>query len=401
MAEVIADLEGKSIILGLTGGIAAYKSAFLARRLQEHGARVQVIMTAAAEQFITATTMQALTGNPVYTSQWDTRVASAMAHIDLSRGADAILIVPASADFMAKLARGAADDLLSTLCLARDCPLLVAPAMNKQMWGHPATQRNANQLRADGVVLLGPTSGDQACGEVGAGRMIEPDEVLEELVAFFQPKLLRDQKVLLTAGPTFEPIDPVRGLTNRSSGKMGYALARAAHEAGARVTLVSGPTALAAPRGVNRIDVETAKQMFDAVMATVLHAQIFIGVAAVADWRIREASAQKIKKGRGSPPPVFEFVENPDILATVAALANPPFCVGFAAETHDLDAHAQAKRHAKRVPLLVGNLAQDAIGADSSELIVYDEEGRITLGPADKLTLARKLIAEIAQRISS
>jgi phosphopantothenoylcysteine decarboxylase/phosphopantothenate--cysteine ligase len=401
VAEVIADLEGKSIILGLTGGIAAYKSAFLARRLQEHGARVQVVMTAAAEQFITATTMQALTGNPVYTSQWDTRVPSAMAHIDLSRGADAILVVPASADFMAKLARGAADDLLSTLCLARDCPLLVAPAMNKQMWGHPATQRNANQLRADGVVLLGPTSGDQACGEVGAGRMIEPDEVLEELVAFFQPKLLRDQRVLLTAGPTFEPIDPVRGLTNRSSGKMGYALARAAHEAGARVTLVSGPTALAVPRGVNRIDVETAQQMFDAVMATVLHAQIFIGVAAVADWRIREPSAQKIKKGRGSPSPVFEFVENPDILATVAALSNPPFCVGFAAETHDLDAQAQAKRHTKRVPLLVGNLAQDAIGADSSELIVYDEEGRITLGPADQLTLARKLIAEIAQRISS
>jgi phosphopantothenoylcysteine decarboxylase/phosphopantothenate--cysteine ligase len=402
VAEGVLDLEGKSIVLGLTGGIAAYKSAFLARRLQEHGARVQVVMTPGAEQFITALTMQALTGQPVFTSQWDTRRDSGMAHIDLSRGADAILVVPASADFMAKLAAGMADDLLTTLCLARDCPLLVAPAMNKQMWAHPATQRNANQLRADGVWLLGPTSGDQACGEVGAGRMLEPEEILDDLIAFFQPKVLRDLRVLITAGPTFEPIDPVRGLTNRSSGKMGYALARAAREAGARVTLVSGPTALPPPRGVNRVPVETAKEMYDAVMNYVKHAQIFVGVAAVADWRVAAPFPEKIKKGApDSPPPALEFVENPDILASVAALPEGPYCVGFSAETNDLEAHAEAKRIRKGVALLVGNLVQQALGADVSELWLFDAAGRTHLGPADKLTLARQLVAEIAHRSAS
>ncbi|MGA2551923.1 MAG: bifunctional phosphopantothenoylcysteine decarboxylase/phosphopantothenate--cysteine ligase CoaBC [Burkholderiaceae bacterium] len=400
MAQSIGDLEGKSLILGLSGGIAAYKSAFLARRLQEHGAKVQVVMTEAATQFITAVTMQGLTGNPVYTSQWDGRPQNGMAHIDLSRGKDAILVVPASADFMAKLANGAADDLLSTLCLARDCPLLVAPAMNRQMWAHPATQRNANQLRADGVALLGPTSGDQACGEVGAGRMLEPEEVLDDVIAFFQPKLLRDMRVLITAGPTFEPLDPVRGLTNRSSGKMGYSLARAAREAGARVTLVSGPTALPAPRGVNRIPVETAEQMLSAVLSYVDHAQIFIGVAAVADWRSAYVSDSKIKKGEpGSGPPQFDLVENPDILATVAALPGAPYCVGFAAETGELDRHAQVKRQKKNIPLLVGNLAQKTFGSDDSELVLYDETSTTRLDRADKLTLARRLVVEIARRL--
>jgi phosphopantothenoylcysteine decarboxylase/phosphopantothenate--cysteine ligase len=400
VAQSIGDLEGKSLILGLSGGIAAYKSAFLARRLQEHGAKVQVVMTEAATQFITAVTMQGLTGNPVYTSQWDGRPQNGMAHIDLSRGKDAILVVPASADFMAKLANGAADDLLSTLCLARDCPLLVAPAMNRQMWAHPATQRNANQLRADGVALLGPTSGDQACGEVGAGRMLEPEEVLDDVIAFFQPKLLRDMRVLITAGPTFEPLDPVRGLTNRSSGKMGYSLARAAREAGARVTLVSGPTALPAPRGVNRIPVETAEQMLSAVLSYVDHAQIFIGVAAVADWRSAYVSDSKIKKGEpGSGPPQFDLVENPDILATVAALPGAPYCVGFAAETGELDRHAQVKRQKKNIPLLVGNLAQKTFGSDDSELVLYDETSTTRLDRADKLTLARRLVVEIARRL--
>lgn len=400
MTEGGRDLEGKTIILGLTGGVAAYKAAILARRLQEHGAKVEVVMTEAATQFITAVTMQALTGNPVYTSQWDARIASGMAHIDLSRAAAAILVVPASADFMAKLASGSADDLLSTLCLARDCPLLIAPAMNRQMWAHPATQRNATQLRADGVMLLGPTSGDQACGEVGAGRMLEPEEILEDLVSFFQPKKMTGLRVLITAGPTFEPIDPVRGMTNRSSGKMGYAIARAACEAGARVTLVSGPTALAAPRGVNLIPVETAQEMFDAVMATVLHAQVFIGVAAVADWRIAQPYAEKIKKGTdGALPPTFELIRNPDILAAVAALPNAPYCVGFAAETVDLDRYAQEKRLQKGVPLVIGNLAQSAIGQDVTELILYDDSGRFPIGPAHKLVLARRLVAEIADRV--
>jgi phosphopantothenoylcysteine decarboxylase/phosphopantothenate--cysteine ligase len=396
------DLQGKRLVVGMTGGIACYKVCELARRLQDEGATVTVVMTAAAQQFVTATTMQALTGRPVYTDQWGAQggaVGNAMPHIELSRQADAIVVAPATAHFIAKTALGLADDLLSTLVVARNCPLLVAPAMNVEMWNNAATQRNVERLRADGVQLLGPASGEQACGEVGAGRMLEPHELLEEIVAYFQPKVLRGRHVLITAGPTFEPIDPVRGITNLSSGKMGFALARAAYEAGAEVTLIAGPTALASPRGVCRIDVRTAREMFDEVMARAARAQVFIAVAAVADWRVANASAAKIKKRKDAPPPALELVPNPDILASVAALPGAPYCVGFAAETDDVIANAQTKRAAKGVPLVIANRAQDAFGADDNELHLVDAHGVTTLPRAGKLAQARRIVAEIARRI--
>ena len=338
-------LAGKNIVLGLTGGIACYKAAELARGLVKAGASCQVVMTEAARHFITPVTLQALSGKPVFTDQWDSRISNNMAHIDLSRHADAILISPCSADFMRKLVHGAADDLLSTLCLARpaNVPLLVAPAMNVEMWDNPATQRNVVQLKKDGITLLGPAAGDQACGETGLGRMLEPEQLLESLSAFFQPKLLAGKKVLITAGPTFEPIDPVRGITNLSSGKMGYAIARAAWAAGAEVTLVSGPTSLQAPVGVTVLPVTTAIEMRDAVMANVKGQQLFIAVAAVADWRVSDVSSQKIKKQDGQLPSLT-FEQNPDILAEVAAMASPPYCVGFAAESENLLEHGVAKR---------------------------------------------------------
>ncbi|MFP4834321.1 bifunctional phosphopantothenoylcysteine decarboxylase/phosphopantothenate--cysteine ligase CoaBC, partial [Paraburkholderia sp. BR10879] len=333
----------------MTGGIACYKIAELTRLLTKAGATVQIVMTEAATQFITPVTMQALSGRPVYTSQWDGRVPNNMAHIDLSREADAIVIAPASTDFLAKLAHGFADDLLSTLCVARDCPLLVVPAMNRQMWQNPATQRNVAQLRADGIETLGPDSGPQACGEIGDGRMLEPEAVYEAIVSFFAPKVLAGRKLLITAGPTFEPLDPVRGITNRSSGKMGFALARAAQQAGAEVHLVAGPVALETPWGVYREDVQTAQQMYDAVMRAATDADVFIGVAAVADWRVDHVAEHKIKKTAEHRMPTFTFVENPDILASVAALPNPPYCVGFAAESGDLDVHGEEKRARKKV----------------------------------------------------
>jgi phosphopantothenoylcysteine decarboxylase/phosphopantothenate--cysteine ligase len=393
-------LQGKRIVLGMTGGIAAYKACEFVRRAQDEGAQVTVVMTPAAQQFITPTTMQALSGRPVFTDAWGAEggaVANAMPHIELSREADAILVAPASADFIAKLAHGAADDLLSTLALARSCPLLVAPAMNVQMWDNAATQRNVRQIRADGVHVLGPASGDQACGEVGAGRMLEPDELLDELIGFFQPKLLQDKRVLITAGPTFEPIDPVRGITNLSSGKMGFALARAARDAGAKVTLVTGPTTLPTPRGVRRLDVRTAQEMYDDVMAYVNHAHVFIAVAAVADWRVKAPSTAKLKKTQG--PPQLAFEPNPDILAAVAALPAPPYCVGFAAESENVIEHAQAKLKSKRVPLIVANRAQDAFGADANELHLIDAQGVVTLAKDDKLAQARRIIAAIAARL--
>lgn len=394
------DLAGKHLVLGLTGGIAAYKAAELARRLQDHGATVQVVMTEAATRFVTPVTMQALTGRTVFADQWDARQPNNMAHIDLSRDADAIVVVPASADFIAKLAHGLCDDLLSTLCVARDCPLVIAPAMNRQMWAHAATRRNVQQVADDGVVVLGPASGDQACGEVGDGRMLEPDDIVEDLIAFFQPKLLEGERVLVTAGPTREAIDPVRAITNHSSGKMGFAVARAAREAGAQVTLVAGPTALTTPRGVTRIDVETAREMHAAVMREVAGAGCFIAVAAVADWHVVNAGRQKIKKtADDAGAPTLEFAANPDILATVAALPDAPFCVGFAAETDDLDANAQAKRVKKRVQLIVGNHARQAFGRDENVLTLYDARGRTVLDRADKLTLARQLVAAIAERM--
>jgi phosphopantothenoylcysteine decarboxylase/phosphopantothenate--cysteine ligase len=397
------DLAGKHIVLGLSGGIACYKAAELTRALAKAGATVQVVMTSAAEQFITPVTLQALSNRSVYSSQWDARAPNNMAHINLTREADAILVAPASADFMAKLLHGHADDLLSLMCLARPierCPLLLAPAMNREMWAHPATQRNAAQLRADGAMVLGPASGDQACGEVGDGRMLEAEELLDELVAFFQPKALLGQRVLITAGPTFEPIDPVRGITNLSSGKMGFAMARAAHEAGAQVTLVAGPVHLPTLRGVHRVDVQTAQQMFDAVLRVATQHQVFIATAAVADWRPANLSEQKIKKNGSKVAPTFALTENPDILAAVAALPDRPYCVGFAAESHDLLKHAREKLQRKNVPLIVGNLGPATFGRDDNALLLVDAQGHRDLPQADKLTLARQLVADIASRLT-
>ncbi|MBB2915936.1 bifunctional phosphopantothenoylcysteine decarboxylase/phosphopantothenate--cysteine ligase CoaBC [Cupriavidus alkaliphilus] len=393
------DLRGKHIVLGLTGGIACYKSAELVRLLTKAGATVQVAMTEAATHFITPVTMQALSGRPVFLSQWDARIDNNMAHIDLSREADAIVIAPASTDFMARLANGLCDDLLSTLCIARDCPLLVAPAMNRQMWAAPATQRNAAQLRADGVVILGPGSGDQACGEVGDGRMLEPEELLDDIIAFFQPKPLQGKRMLITAGPTFEAIDPVRGITNLSSGKMGFSIARAAREAGAEVLLVAGPTGLPTPRGVMRTDVRSAQQMHDAVMAQLSGVDVFVAVAAVADWRPAEVAQQKLKKAGDTDTPTLQFVQNPDILAAVAARADAPYCVGFAAESENLEQYGEQKRQRKGVPLLVGNIGHHTFGLDDNEIVLFDAAGMTRLPRADKLSLARQLVAAIGQRL--
>ena len=393
------ELSGKRITLGVTGGIVAYKVVELVRQLVKLGATVRVAMTEAATRFVTPVTFQALSGHPVHCDQWDARVANNMAHIELSREADVILVAPASADFLAKLAHGLADDLLSTLALARNCPLLVAPAMNLQMWNNPATQRNVATLRADGITLLGPASGDQACGEVGLGRMIEPEEIVEDVVAYFQAKHLAGKRVLMTAGPTFEAIDPVRVITNLSSGKMGFALARAAHEAGADVTLVCGPVSQATPRGITRINVASALEMHTAVMQHVAGQDVFIGVAAVADYRPAAPSAQKIKKD-GCKAPSIELVQNPDILADVAALPEPPFCVGFAAESQNLAAYAQKKRLAKKIPLIVGNLIQDGFGGDQNKLALFDDTGETRLPPASKIELARALVAHIARLLN-
>ena len=396
------DLAGRHIVLGLTGGIACYKAAELTRELIKAGATVQVVMTEAAEHFITAVTMQALSTRPVFTSQWDARQPNNMAHIDLTREADAVLIAPASADFIAKLLHGQADDILSLLCLARPverCPLLVAPAMNREMWAHPATQRNFAQLRADGAVVLGPGNGDQACGEFGDGRMLEPAELRDETISFFQPKLLAGKRVVVTAGPTFEPIDPVRGLGNRSSGKMGFAIARAAAEAGAEVTLIAGPVSLPMPRHVQRVDVTTAVEMHAAALAAAAASDVFVATAAVADWRVARVSEAKIKKAQGGAAPVLELVENPDILAAVAALPTPPYCVGFAAESHDMVAHARDKLDRKKVPLIVANIGAETFGQDDNALTLIDVHGEHAWPRAAKLALARRLVAEIAGRL--
>ncbi len=402
------DLQNRHIVLGLTGGIACYKSAEWVRLLTKAGATVQVVMTEAAQAFITPVTLQALSGRAVFTSQWDAREPNNMAHINLSREADAIVIAPASADFMAKLAQGRADDLLSLMCLARPrehCPLIIAPAMNREMWSHPATQRNAQVLAQDGALILGPGNGEQACGEVGDGRMLEPAELLEDLIAFFQPKVLAGHRVLITAGPTFEPIDPVRGITNHSSGKMGFALARAAQEAGAAVTLVAGPVHLPTPRGVARINVMTAQQMLDAVLPLASQHGVFIATAAVADWRPASLSEHKIKKEGKKVAPTFELTENPDILAAVAKLPQGPYCVGFAAESERLLEHARAKLLRKGIPLIIGNLGPATFGRDDNALLVVDAQSHHALpadgSATDKLTLARALMAELAQRLQA
>jgi phosphopantothenoylcysteine decarboxylase / phosphopantothenate---cysteine ligase len=398
-------LQGKHIVLGLSGGVACYKCAELARELIKVGATVQVVMTESAAQFITPVTMQALSGRPVFTSQWDTRQPNNMAHIDLTRQADAVLVAPASADFIAKLTQGRADDLLSLLCLARppSCALLLAPAMNREMWAHPATQRNVAQVLADGASVLGPAAGEQACGEVGDGRMLEAAELCDALIAHFQPKLLAGCSVLVTAGPTFEAIDPVRGITNHSSGKMGFAIARAAAEAGAQVTLVAGPVHLPTPAGVKRIDVQSADQMLAAVMPLAPLHKVFVATAAVADWRPAHITAQKIKKNASAQVPALQLVENPDILATVAALpaAQRPWCVGFAAESHDVVRHAREKLQRKGVPLMVGNIGPATFGLDTNTLVLVDAHGEREMPTGDKLGLARALVREIAARIGA
>ena len=385
------------IVLGVTGGIAAYKAAELTRLLVKAGTIVDVVMTDAATRFVTPTTFQALSGRPVLTDLWATGAANAMGHIDVSRGADAIVVAPASADFLAKVARGSADDLLSTICLARECVLLVAPAMNRQMWANPATQRNVSQLRHDGVVVLGPDTGELACMEHGEGRMLEAEDLFAAIVAASQPKVLAGRRVLVTAGPTFEAIDPVRGITNSSSGKMGFAIAQAAVEAGAQVTVVAGRSDVPTPRGVTRIDVTSAAQMADAVMLHVDGHDVFVGVAAVADYTPVASHDQKIKKSQDSL--TITLKPTMDILATVAALPQAPFCVGFAAETQNVEQQADAKRKRKRVPLLVANRAQDAIGSDTNEVTLLDDEGATKLPRMDKLALARRLVSEIARRL--
>lgn len=424
MNQANSELAGKHIVLGLTGGIAAYKAAELCRALVKEGATVQVVMTPSSEQFITKVTMQALSGRQVFGSQWDdTRVnvngedvTNNMPHINLTRGADAIVIAPCSADFMAKLLHGRADELLSLMCLARpiaEVPLILAPAMNREMWANPATQRNVAQLKADGITVLDVGEGDQACGEVGDGRMLESDEILSDLIAFFTPKSLVGHSVLITAGPTYEAIDPVRGITNLSSGKMGFAIAHAAKEAGAEVTLIAGPVSLPTPRGVKRIDVKSAQNMLVAVMEYAKSASVFIASAAVADWRPAQAADQKLKKDGSGNVPQLIFVENPDILATIAqsprgkqGLAGEDigvkgglFCVGFAAESENLLANAQAKRARKGIPLLVGNIGPATFGQDDNALLLVDETKVKEFPRASKRQLAKQLVADIAARL--
>ncbi|MEI8361918.1 MAG: bifunctional phosphopantothenoylcysteine decarboxylase/phosphopantothenate--cysteine ligase CoaBC [Betaproteobacteria bacterium] len=387
-------IQNKHLVLGITGGIAAYKAAELLRLLVKAGADVQVVMTAAACQFITPVTMQALSGKPVFIEMWDSSISNGMPHIELSRRADAILLAPASADFMAKLVQGRADDLLSTLCLARDCPLLVAPAMNKQMWENPATQRNINQLKADGISILGPDSGEQACGEIGLGRMLEAEALLALVNAHFTPKLLAGKRVLITAGATLEMLDPVRAMTNLSSGKMGYAIAQAAADMGAEVTLVSGASSLSTPISVTKIKAESANAMYDAVMSNIIQQDIFIAVAAVADYRPVTQQPEKIKKNSSTLS--IELTRNKDILAEVASLPNTPFCVGFAAETENLLEYAEAKRKAKKLPLMVANLAGEALGSDENNVTLLDENGAHILERAPKIEIARLLLQHVA-----
>ena len=398
-----SELAGKKILLGVTGGIAAYKCAELVRLLKKAGADVVVSMTDAATRFVTPLTFQALSGHPVAVDAWNPDQGNGMHHIDLTRAADLMLIAPASADFMARLAQGRADDLLSTLVLARDCPLAVAPAMNRQMWSNPATQRNAAQLRADGVAVWGPASGEQACGETGEGRMLEAAELLEQVISAVTPKDLAGQRIVMTVGPTFEPIDPVRGITNRSSGQMGYAMARAFAQAGAEVTLVSGPVNFATPMGVRRIDVQTAEEMRLAVMQDIAQATVFVGVAAVADYRPVAVAEHKLKKTESESAQrgrTIELTTNPDILAEVASLPAAPYCVGFAAESQNLDEYAEAKRQRKRLPLIIGNLVADGLGTSENRVTLYDDNGRHPLPILHKSELARRLVEELARRLA-
>ena len=381
----------RRLLLGVTGGVAAYKVAELARLLQRNNVEVQVAMTDAATKFVTPATFQALTGRHVVTDLWDASFPNHMAHIELSREVEAILVAPASADFMAKLAHGIADDILSTTCLARNCPLLVAPAMNREMWDNPATQRNVATLRNDGIAILGPAAGDQACGEVGMGRMLEPEEILDAVLAFLAPKQLTGKKVVVTAGPTFEAIDTVRGITNQSSGKMGYAIADAAAALGAEVTLISGPTAITPPAAAHFVYVTSAAEMATAVKAHIADADYFFSVAAVADYTPVATSNRKLKKG--SEPMELKLKPTEDILATVAAMPKGPFCVGFAAESENLADYAQAKRARKKIPMIVANLVQHTIGKEENEVTIYDDHGAHALARAPKSKIAHGILA--------
>ena len=397
--NVMNTLAHRKFVVGVTGGVAAYKTAELVRLLVKAGAQVDVVLSEGGARFVTAVTFQALSGRPVWTDLWDARMPNNMAHIDLGREADAILVAPATADFIARLANGQADDLLTTLCLARDVPLIVAPAMNRQMWASPPTQRNVARIREDGVTVFGPAAGEQACGETGLGRMLEAEEIFELLEGFFVPKRLAGRKVVLTAGPTFEAMDPVRGITNVSSGKMGYALARACAQAGAEVVLVSGPVALQPPLGVRCRSVASALQMRDAVLGELAGADVFIAVAAVADYRPAHNAEHKLKKSGATL--TLELTPNPDILAEVAARSDAPFCVGFAAETRDLDAYAEGKRRNKRLPMLIGNLASDGMGGDHNTVVIYDDDGRHPLPRAPKAEVAQAIVEHLARRLAA
>jgi len=390
-------LQGKHFVLGVGGGIAAYKAADLVRRLAERGAEVQVVLTSGAARFVTATTFQALSHRPVRTSLWDGDAEAAMGHLELARWADRLLVAPATADLLAKLAHGIADDLLTTLALATEAPLVLAPAMNHRMWLHPATQANAATLEARGARLLGPGEGPLAEGESGPGRMLEPAAIAEALAGAGP---LAGRRVLVTAGPTEEPIDPVRFVGNRSSGKMGYAVARAAIEAGAKVTLVTGPTALAPPPGTDLVRVRTAAEMATAVVGRVDAADVFIAAAAVADYAPAQAAPQKIKKS-SQDRLVIELDRTPDILADVAARDPRPFCVGFAAETENVAANARIKLEGKKLDLVCANRVGDDLvfGRDDSALVAVEGRGETDLGSGPKRQLARRLIALIAERL--
>ncbi len=391
------ELNGKRILLGVTGGIAAYKAAELVRLLKKDGADVRVVMTESGAEFISPVTFQALSGNPVHTSMWDQSIPNGMPHIELSRDCDLIMVAPATANFIAKLTAGRADDLLSTLCLARECALMVAPAMNRQMWENPSTQRNIKTLLTDGVQLIGPDSGEQACGELGVGRMSEPALIASEIVSSLQPKLLQNKNVIVTAGPTYEAIDAVRGITNASSGKMGYAVAQAAQDAGANVTLISGKTSLNPPTNARFISVISAQDMFDAVIKEIDHADIFISVAAVADFKVKNPNEHKIKKSQKNLS--IEFDETADILKSVAHRKNPPFCVGFAAESQDVEEYARKKRIEKGIPLIAANLVTEALNSDDNSLILIDDHGIKKLASSSKLEQARLLITHINRLI--
>lgn len=393
----MSDLNNKKILLGITGGIAAYKSAELVRSLKNVGADIRVVMTQSAQEFISTTTLQALSGHPVYTSLWSEDVSNGMSHIELSRECDIILVAPATANFMSKIVTGQADDLLSTLCLAKDCPLAIAPAMNRQMWENPATKRNVAKLASDGVILLGPEAGDQACGEVGLGRMSEPAHITRELISIFQPKLLESKRVLVTAGSTYEAIDAVRGITNASSGKMGYAVAQAAREAGAKVKLISGRSTLTPPNGMEIIDVVSALDMYEAVMKKIDEVDIFISVAAVADFRVRNPQKHKIKKTDNTLD--LEFDQNPDILREVSCRENPPFCVGFSAESQNIEEFAKKKRLEKQIPLIAANLVTSALGSETNALMLIDEHGSHQLSESSKIEQARSLVKHISKLI--